>query len=116
MTEQVPTPATTDEASSLPTPMQPDLEAQREDRKSKVRVRVTYAAAVFLFGGGAIFIAFLIWTGRRADAIALFNTILPVSAAIISFWFAGRARGNPEKRNQGNPGGGEDPNNDGRRL
>ena len=75
-----------------------DLEAKREDRKSKVRVIVTYGAAAFLFGGGAVFIVFLIWTGQRSDAIALFNTILPVSAAIVSFWFAGRARSTPKQR------------------
>ena len=98
--EQVATPATTDEETSPPTPPEPALEAEakeaqarREDRKSWVRVVVTYGAAAFLFIGGPIFIAFLIWTGRRDDAIALFNTILPVSAAIISFWFAGRPRG-----------------------
>lgn len=62
----------------------------REARKSLVRVVVTYVAAAFLFVGGTIFIAFLIWTGQRDDAITLFNTILPVSAAIVSYWFAGR--------------------------
>ena len=65
-------------------------EDKREERKSLVRVLVTYVAAGFLFVGGTIFIAFLIWTGQRDDAIALFNTILPVSAAIVSHWFAGR--------------------------
>ena len=62
----------------------------REARKSLVRVVVTYAAAGFLFIGGTIFIAFLIWTNQRDEAITLFNTILPVSAAIVSYWFAGR--------------------------
>ena len=70
-------------------------EAEKNARKSLVRVLVTYAAAIFLFVGGPIFICFLIWTGQRDDAIALFNTLLPVSAAIISYWFAGRGN-NPE--------------------
>ena len=65
-------------------------EIKKESRKSLVRVIVTYASAGFLFGGGALFIVFLIWTGRRDEALSLFNAILPVSAAIISYWFAGR--------------------------
>lgn len=67
-----------------------DWEKRKEERKSKVRVYVTYAAASFLFAGGPLLIAFFIWTNDRANALALFNAILPVSAAIISYWFAGR--------------------------
>ena len=63
----------------------------KELRKSRVRVIVTYGAALFLFLGGAIFIAFLVWTQRRDEAITLFNTILPVAASILAFWFAGRS-------------------------
>ena len=66
----------------------PDPEVEKW--RSKVRIRTTYAAVAFLFGGGSIFIAFLIWTRKLPEAINLFQTILPVSAAIISFWFAGR--------------------------
>ena len=71
-------------------PASDDLEKIKEERKSKVRVYVTYAAASFLFAGGPLLIAFFIWTHDRVNALALFNTILPVSAAIISYWFAGR--------------------------
>ena len=74
----------------------------REARKSLVRVVVTYGAAGFLFVGGSIFIIILIWTGQRDDAIALFNTILPVSAAIVSYWFAGRGN-QPKQGNNGQP-------------
>ena len=66
------------------------LEREQELRKSKVRVTVTYAATAFLFGGGSLFILFLIWTGQRDSAFNLFMTLLPVGASIISFWFAGR--------------------------
>ncbi len=74
-----------------------DLEEQvskKEIRKSRVRVIVTYIAAIFLFGGGAAFIIFLIRCGETDQALTLFNTLLPVAAAIISYWFAGR---NPPK-------------------
>lgn len=63
----------------------------KELRKSRVRIIVTYLAASFLFVGGPIFIAFFVWTQDRTNALTLFNTILPVSAAIISYWFAGRS-------------------------
>lgn len=63
----------------------------KELRKSRVRIIVTYLAASFLFVGGPILIAFFVWTQDRPNALTLFNTILPVSAAIISYWFAGRS-------------------------
>ncbi len=69
-----------------------ELERIKELRKSRVRRVVTYSAAAFLFGGGAIFIAFFVWTGDRINALNIFNTILPVAAAIISYWFAGRSK------------------------
>ena len=61
-----------------------------EDRKSRVRVRTTYWAATFLFGGGAGLIAVLFFLGEIDKALTLFNTILPISSALISYWFAGR--------------------------
>lgn len=74
-----------------------------KERKSLVRVVVTYCAAFFLFFAGPGFIIFLIWTGQRAEAINLFGTILPVSAAIVSFWFAGRAGGSQHQGDQTQP-------------
>ena len=70
-----------------------DIDQKIKMRKSRVRVRISYWAAGFLFFGGSVFIVFLIWTRKLTEALQLFNTILPVSAAIISFWFAGRGGG-----------------------
>lgn len=67
-------------------------ERELDLRRAKVRVVITYIAAAFLFGGGAVFISFLIWTGQKEDALHLFSALLPVAAAVISFWFAGRSR------------------------
>ena len=67
-----------------------DWDKIRDNRKSWVRVIVTYIAAAFLFVGGAIFIIVLVCMGKIQDATNLFQTLLPVAAAIISFWFAGR--------------------------
>ena len=72
-------------------------------RRSHVRVVVTYGAAIFLFIGGALLIGYLTVTEQHADAIGLFTTILPVSAAIISFWFGGRGMSQPEKKDESNP-------------
>ena len=65
-------------------------EEQRDTRKSAVRVLVTYMAAGFLFVIGAGFIAALINLGKVEDAKNVFLAILPISAAIVTFWFAGR--------------------------
>lgn len=78
-----------------------------EKRKSRVRVIVTYGAASFLFVGGTAFIIVLMSIGHKDDAIDLFNTLLPVGAAIVSFWFAGRAVSKPNRGNQDNPGDNE---------
>ena len=71
-----------------------DEEKQQEIRKSQVRVLVTYAAAGFLFLGGPLLIFILLLNDCRAEALAVFNALLPVSAAIISYWFAGRQKPN----------------------
>ncbi len=65
-------------------------ENDRESKRSNVRICVTYGAALFLFAGGAVFIAALGYNEMWTEAKDLFMTILPVSAAIISYWFAGR--------------------------
>ena len=88
-----------------------------EIRRSGVRKWVTHGAAWFLFGGGILLVAYLvspysipISTSTTAadsvyytdsiymenriilitEGVRLFQVILPVAAAIISFWFAGR--------------------------
>ena len=83
---------------------------ERENRKSKVRVYVTYSAAAFLFGGGALMIAtVLLLDGENSyqEAKDIFLTILPVSAAVISYWFAGRSN-KPSMGNQEKPENAED--------
>ncbi len=80
-------------------------EEERENRKSQVRVKVTYWAAAFLFGGGSLFIVFYIFKGMEQQANALFLAILPVSASIVSFWFASRK---PMESGNGNTSGGSE--------
>lgn len=66
-----------------------------ETRKSAVRVLVTYIAAGFLFVVGAGFVAALLALDKVEDAKNVFLAILPVSAAVITFWFAGRNSSSP---------------------
>ena len=78
-------------------------ENAREARKSWVRVIVTYIAATFLFGGGVIFIGILLYMDKSQEALTLFQTLTPVSAAIVSYWFAGRGKAstNSDNSNKG---------------
>ena len=65
-------------------------------RRSKVRVVVTYGAAAFLFGGGALFIGYLALYPAEKEAVTLtlakeiFFVLVPVATSIVTFWFAGR--------------------------
>lgn len=69
-----------------------------EKARSQVRISVTYMAALFLFGGGTLFILFLLYKKRTSDAIDLFNIILPVTTTIIAFWFGTRGVSKDEQR------------------
>ena len=60
------------------------------ERRSKVRVLVTYFAAGFLFFGGALFIGAMVVIEEYDIAKELFTTILPISASIVAYWFGTR--------------------------
>ena len=65
-------------------------DAKREDLRSAVRVWVTIVAAGFLFVGGAGVVGYLIGTGRPGEGKDAFLAILPIAAAIVTYWFASR--------------------------
>lgn len=71
-------------------------EAEHEIKKSRVRVCVTYVATAFIFGGGGILIVWFASKGENEDAMAVFNTILPIAAGVVTYWFA--ARSNRKKK------------------
>ena len=72
-------------------PVLPPAE-EREHRRSRVRVGVTWFAAAFLFGGGAIMVGWLLVYERDEDA-----QVLPIASSIVAYWFATRAtRQDPE--------------------
>ena len=69
------------------------LKLKKEDRKSRVRVLITYAAAVFIFVISPAFMFYLYVCGEKNDALTLFNVLLPVSTGVIAYWFANRSAG-----------------------
>lgn len=75
---------------------------RQESRRSQVRVLVTYGAALFLFFGGALMIAVLLCMEDKDSAKDLFLAIMPVSAGILSYWFASRNPA-PGRRNDQDP-------------
>ena len=91
--------ASTQEGSSSPpgddsTSREESLEREkRESRRSAVRTRVTYLAAGFLFLVGAGVVGFLLATHKVNEAKDVFLAILPVAAAVVTYWFATRRDG-----------------------
>ena len=66
-----------------------------DSRRSWVRVVVTYMAALFAFGGGALLIALALFVDSVDDkkfALAkdMFALILPIATGVITYWFATR--------------------------
>ena len=65
-----------------------------EQRRSRVRVVVTYLAAAYIFVGSGGLIAAL-WIeglpdGKFTIAKDVFAMVMPVAAGIIAYWFASR--------------------------
>ena len=89
------------------------IEDKIQLRRSKVRVVVTYGAAAFLFGGGALFIGYLVLYPAEKEAVTLtlakeiFFVLVPVATSIVTFWFAGRRAedtGSQPRQDGGNQG------------
>ena len=76
------------------------LEAEQEIRKSQVRICVTYVATTFIFVGGGLLIIWFASKEKNEEAMAVFNTILPIAAGIVTYWFA--ARSNRKKKKDDN--------------
>ena len=72
---------------------------RREDRKSKVRVRLTYAAAGFLFGVGLLLVGWFMYREDVDKALTVFSTVLPTTTFIIGYWFAKRTGESPRSGN-----------------
>ena len=77
----------------------PDYDAKRKIMRSRVRVYVTYAAGIFVFGGG-LFLMVAASFGWLVDkdgnpaftnAKDIFMMVLPIATGILTYWFAERA-------------------------
>ncbi len=67
------------------------IKEKREERKSKVRVLLTYLAAFFLFGISLVLIIWFMWVKDYDKATAAFGTVIPTTTFIIGYWFAKRS-------------------------
>ena len=67
------------------------MEQEIKKRRSLVRMYVTYIAAAFVFGVGTILILYGIIEDMHDFARDVFNVVLPIGTAIITYWFAGRS-------------------------
>ena len=69
-----------------------------DERKSRVRVWVTKAAATWVFVGSAAIIAALWIKDLDADKLQaakdIYMTVLPVATGVITYWFASRGISN----------------------
>ena len=77
------------------------VEERRVDRKSRVRVGVTYWAAFYIFGGSAVLIglalAEVLDEGNFDKVREIFTMVLPIATGIVTYWFATRQQGKPEE-------------------
>ncbi|MCY3673897.1 MAG: hypothetical protein OXH65_05755 [Paracoccaceae bacterium] len=79
---------------------QNNLDVELEKRRSKVRVLVTYAAAVFIFLGGPLLLILPViasmynperdFTAIIAACKDVFVIILPIATGIVTHWFVSR--------------------------
>ncbi len=67
---------------------------QIEMRRSKVRICVTYGAALYVFLGSLVLILAFAVTGAEGTGLTLakevFTMVLPIATGIITYWFASR--------------------------
>ena len=73
-------------------------EKEKQDiSKSKVRVRITYWAAGFLFLTPIILIIYQLSCKKYDEANKIFMSILPIASTIVGYWFAKRGSGLEKK-------------------
>lgn len=65
-----------------------------EMRRSKVRIWVTYSAALYVFLGSLVLILAFAIAGAEGTGLPLakevFTMVLPIATGIITYWFASR--------------------------
>ncbi len=77
---------------------QPKFEETLAERRSLVRIIVTYAATGYVFIG-SIALIIALWVAEDLSAAKeVFTMVLPIATGIITYWFASRK---PEQDLQG---------------
>ena len=80
----------------MPVTQSSTLKEKRALMKSRVRVWITYGAALYVLLFGAILCGLLLWFGSDAAGMAeakdLFLATLPIGSGILAYWFAARGR------------------------
>ena len=70
------------------------VEENRQDRRSRVRVIVTYWAALYIFGGSVALIILALYGRLNADNFdvvrEIFTMSLPIATGVVTYWFATR--------------------------
>ncbi|MCY4298268.1 MAG: hypothetical protein OXC61_03090 [Flavobacteriaceae bacterium] len=76
------------------------IEAKAKKSRSLVRVRVTQFASCYAFIGSAVLVIAIAFAGEFGNeswihqAKDIFLAVLPISAGILGYWFAGRSNSN----------------------
>ena len=73
-----------------------ELEIKREQRRSNVRICVTYASIGMYLLLASIVIIWLMWAGRQDVAIGV-GGVAGLAGSITGFWFGARKPADPSK-------------------
>ena len=67
----------------------------REDARSAVRRRLSYAAGTYAFGGGIALVGAALFVPEAKETVTfakdVYLSILPTAAGVIGYWFATRS-------------------------
>ena len=74
-----------------------ELEIKREQRRSNVRIFVTYASIGMYLILALIIIIWLMWAGRHEVAIGVLGGVAGLAGSITGFWFGARKPADPNK-------------------
>lgn len=70
-------------------------ESGREEKRSAVRRRVTYAVIYAYLGLAAVVIVWLMWAERYEVAIGVLGGVAGLAGSVSGFWFGSRRPGPP---------------------
>lgn len=73
------------------------LEIKKEERRSKVRIYVTYGSIGAYLVLASIVIVWLMWAGRHEVAIGVLGGVAGLAGSITGFWFGARKPSDPNK-------------------